>query len=257
MATYREQLETLNGIRLKSGEHRRVDCPFCGGRNTFTLSSVDGTLLWNCYKASCGIRGSKGVGRSADQIRAKLADQKLAQSRRTDPIPRVVSDPANHPAVMTYLSQNGCMPAYENRWISILYAPAEDRVLFCNADKTGAAGRALFGQKPKWKVYGDTTSILTVGMGTTIVLVEDAASACSVARVDGLVGGALLGTNLSPHQKAQLRSYENVVVALDKDASRKALSLQAKIQGLKPVRVRFLTEDLKYLSPVQIVELIK
>lgn len=257
MATYREQLETLASIRLKGGEHRRMDCPFCGGRNTFTMSNVDGAVLWHCYKASCGIRGKKGVGRNADQIRAKLQNTASAQSRRSDPIPRLVSDPSNHPSVMEYLRRNGSLEAYENGWITIVYAPADDRVLFCNRDKIGAVGRSLSGQKPKWKVYGDTTSILTVGTGSTIVLVEDAASACSVARIPDFVGGALLGTNLSPNQKAQLRSYERVIVALDKDASRKALSMQAKIQGLRPTSVRFLSDDLKYLTPVQIAELLQ
>ena len=248
MHTYREQLETLSGIRLRAGEHRRMTCPFCGGNNTFTMSNVDGTVLWHCYKASCGVRGKKGVGRNPDQIRAKLADLNKPAVRRSDPIPSMVSDPKHHPSVMRYLDQNGSMAAYENRWIDIVYAPADDRVLFCNRDRVGAVGRSLSGAKPKWKVYGDTTSILTVGNGPALVLVEDAASACSVARLDGFVGGALLGTNLSPNQKAQLRSYERVIVALDKDASRKALSMQAKIQGLVPCSVRFLNEDLKYLS---------
>ena len=252
MYTYREQLETLNALRLKAGESRRVGCPFCGGNKTFTVSSVDGSLLWHCYKASCGVRGKKGVGRNPDQIRAKLQSQTLAQSRRSQPIPSLVSDPKHHPSVIRYLEQNGSLDAYEQRWIEIVYTPAEDRVLFYNHEKVGAAGRSLSGQKPKWKVYGDTTSILTVGTGSTIVLVEDAASACSVARLDGFVGGALLGTNLSPHQKSQLRSYERIIIALDKDASKQALLMQAKIQGLRPCAVRFLSDDLKYLSPVEI-----
>ena len=225
-----------------------MDCPFCGGNKTFTVSSIDGSLLWHCYKASCGVRGKKGVGRNTDQIRAKLQSQTVANARRSQPVPLLVSDPKHHPSVMRYLEEVGSMAAYENRWIDIMYAAADDRVLFYNRERVGAAGRSLSGQKPKWKVYGDTTSILTVGTGSTIVLVEDAASACSVARIDGLVGGALLGTNLSPNQKAQLRSYENIIIALDRDASKKALYMQAKIQGLRPCSVRFLSDDLKYLS---------
>jgi len=252
MHTYREQLEALSNLRLKAGETSRINCPFCGGNKTFTISSVDGSLLWHCYKASCGVRGRKGVGRNSDQIRAKLQSCTLAQSRRSQPIPSLVSDPKHHPSVIRYLERNGSLPAYEDRWIDIMYAPAEDRVLFYNREKVGAVGRSLSGQKPKWKAYGDTTSILAVGTGSTIVLVEDAASACSVARLDKLVGGALLGTNLSPNQKAQLRSYERIIIALDRDASKKALLMQAKIQGLRPCSVRFLSEDLKYLSPEEI-----
>lgn len=172
-------------------------------------------------------------------------------------IPRMVSDPSNHPRVMSYLEQNASIDAYREGWIDIRYAPAEDRVLFYTPDRIGAVGRSLSGAKPKWKAYGDTSGILTVGKGRTMVLVEDAASACSVARLEGFQGGALLGTNLSPSQKTQLRGLDNVIIALDRDASRKALSMQAKIQGLVPCSVRFLTDDLKHLSVPQIRSILR
>lgn len=257
MYTYREQLETLSNVRMKAGEHRRMNCPFCGGRYTFSLSSVDGTLLWYCYKASCGVKGSRSVGRTPDQIRDKVAAKSVAQIRKPDSIPSLVSDPSHHERVMAYLEQNSSMDAYLERWIDIRYAPAEDRVLFYTPDRQGAAGRSLSGAKPKWKVYGDTSGILTVGRGGTMVLVEDAASACSVARIEGYKGGALLGTNLSPVQKTQLRGLDNVIIALDRDASRKALWMQAKIQGLVPCSVRFLTDDLKHLTVPQIRSILR
>lgn len=257
MYTYREQLETLSNVRMKVGDHRRMNCPFCGGRNTFSMSNTDGSLLWYCYKASCGVKGSKSVGRTPDQIRSRIAQKSVNPIRQSAPIPRMVSDPSHHPRVMSYLEQNSSVDAYNERWIDIRYTPADDRVLFYTPDRQGAVGRSLSGAKPKWKVYGDTSGILTVGTGRTMVLVEDAASACSVARLDDIQGGALLGTNMSPVQKAQLRGLDNVIIALDRDASRKALWMQAKIQGLVPVTVRFLIEDLKHLSVPQIRSIIQ
>jgi len=252
MATYREQLETLSGVRLRTDEHRRVDCPFCGGRKTLSLSNVDGAFLWHCYKASCDARGRKTLGRTADQIRGRLERQSRSRSRTTLPIPSPVSDPTMHSRVMQYLHDNGCVDAYENGWARIKYAPAEGRVLFYTNDRNGAVGRSLSGKTPKWKAYGDTTDVLTVGEGNTLVLVEDAASACSVARVDGYVGGALLGTTLTHRHRDQLRSYAAVTIALDKDASRKSLRMHSAIQGLVPSKVRLLSEDAKYMTIDQI-----
>jgi hypothetical protein len=252
MATYREQLEYLSGVRLRSDEHRRVDCPFCGGRKTLSLSNLDGDLLWHCYKASCDTRGRKSLGRTTDQIRGRLERTRRTGSRTSLRIPEHTSEPTRHDRVMQYLRDNGCIEAYENRWVKIKYAPAEDRVLFyTNADQ-GAIGRSLSGAVPKWKAYGDTSGLMTVGQGSTLVLVEDAASACSIARVDGFVGGALLGTNLSQDQRRLLRSYPAVTIALDRDASRKSLSMHSAIQGLVPSKVRLLSEDAKNMTTDQI-----
>jgi len=252
MPTYKEQVEVLSDIRLRSDEHKRLDCPFCGGRKTLSVSNVDGALLWHCYKASCSARGVKRHGRSTDQIRSRLNRIERTKNRTTIPLPSPLSDPSNHPRVVEYLKNNGCLAAYENGWIDIKYAPADDRVLFFTNEGAGAIGRSLNGAVPKWKAYGDTSGLLTVGEGHTLVLVEDAASACSVARVDGYIGGALLGTNLSPEQRRALRRYGSVTISLDKDASKKSLKMHSAIQGLVPTRVRLLSEDAKNLTTDQI-----
>lgn len=251
MYTYKEQLETLNGIRLLPNQHRRMDCPFCGGRNTFTVSNLDGSLKWNCYKASCGSGGVKSIGRNPDQIRRRL-DGVQADQKRITPLPSILSLPDHHPAALRYLERNGSLDAYRSGLCHIRFDPATERVLFFMPDRKGATGRSLTGERPKWKAYGDTSGLLTVGSGKKVVLVEDAASACAVSRVDGYVGAALMGTNLNPVQRQQLRHYEMVLIALDKDASRKSLSLKAGLDGTVPVHVRLLEDDLKYLSEDQI-----
>ena len=50
----------------------RTNCPMCGGRNTFTISKLQSRLLWNCYKASCKIRGTKETDRTKHDIVQKL-----------------------------------------------------------------------------------------------------------------------------------------------------------------------------------------
>jgi hypothetical protein len=255
MYTYREQLAMLDGIRLMPNQHLRIDCPFCGGTKTFTISNVDGSRLWHCFKASCGVRGAQSIGRSPDQIRKRLEGSQEAV-RKAPAIPSILSSPDHHPHVLRYLERNGSMDVYRDGLCHIKFDPASDRVLFYMADRKGAVGRSLRGEKPKWKAYGDTAGILTVGSGDTLVLVEDAASACSVGRVSGLVGGALMGTNISPEQRHQLGAYQHVVLALDKDASRKSLMIQASLRGYVNVSVRFLEEDLKYLTIERVREVL-
>lgn len=258
MYSIKEQFEVLDGIRFKENETKRVDCPFCGGKYTLTVSNLEGSLVWNCYKASCTARGGKRVGRSIEAIKAKLNDPnyKAVLKRRLTPIPSINSNPDNHERVMEYLDDNNCINAYEDKAVRITYDPAKDRVLFWMNEGQGAVGRSLSGAKPKWLSYGDTSGILQVGCTDTAVVVEDAASACSVYATNVYTGVALLGTNLSREQKQQLRAFQRVIICLDKDASRKAIQLSRRLNGIMNATVRFIDHDLKYLRGSQIRELI-
>ena len=60
---------TISELDLHSGETKRINCPNCGGYKTFTVTNNMGSLVWNCYKVSCGIKGSKKVHLSVDDIR--------------------------------------------------------------------------------------------------------------------------------------------------------------------------------------------
>lgn len=235
-----------------------MDCPFCGGRGTFTISNRDGTRVWNCYKASCPISGSVATDMSVGAIKRRLEGESRASSIRLSPeIPTLLSDPSNHDSVIDYLKLVGSYEAYEQGWVQIRYAPAENRVLFFFHHNQGATGRALDARKPKWKVYGDTSGLFRVGTGDIAVVLEDAASACSVARLPECSGCALLGTSLSVTHKRELLLYERVVIALDKDASRKAVELKSKLDGRIDVRVALLEDDLKYMSTDAIKRILK
>ena len=49
----------------------RVNCPSCGGYGTFTATRVDGSILYNCYKAGCSVSGKKDVVGSSKYVREK------------------------------------------------------------------------------------------------------------------------------------------------------------------------------------------
>ena len=51
------------------GSTKRMDCQFCGGKNTFTITNSMGSILFNCYKASCSVSGSRRVPMTVEQIR--------------------------------------------------------------------------------------------------------------------------------------------------------------------------------------------
>lgn len=252
-----DQRTTLDSIKLRDGETKRINCPFCGGNNTFTLSLLNGKRVWNCYKASCSAHGAHSVVRSLDTIRTRLNGPLNGTVHINPiPIPSILSTPTEHDRVVWYLEQVHSFDAYLKGLVDISYAPKENRVLFFMNKGEGAVGRALDSRKPKWKVYGNTQGIFTCGSGKTAVLVEDAASACSVGILPEYSGVSLLGTNMSPIQKRQLMSYERVIICLDNDASKKSVRILSKLEGLVPATVRFLRDDLKWLSPTQIEEVL-
>lgn len=252
MFTYREQLELLEPIRVREDETKRIDCPFCGGRKTLGITNRDGSKVWNCFKASCGIRGSTGVPMSSNTIRRRLDKVVTKPLGNIAPIPQHLSHPDNHPAAIEYLKSVNSWEPFKQGLVEIKYDPADKRVLFMFPKSRGAVGRSLIGRKPKWKNYGDTTGLFKVGTGSTAVVVEDAASATFLGMFSYCSGCALLGTNVSSLQRAQLLHFTKVVIALDKDASRKALRIKSKLEGRVNTRVVFLEDDLKWLTGDQI-----
>jgi 5S rRNA maturation endonuclease (ribonuclease M5) len=263
-----EQIEILKSIRISEGESKTIDCPFCYGKKKFSITNKDGTLLWNCYKASCSIKGAYRKGMSLSLIKNRVGVPKESTSdylRREikdrgltlRPLPSMLSQPKNHSYVMDYLEDNGCLPAYEQGLIKILYAPADNRCLFMMNNGQGAVGRSLSGATPKWMSYGDTTGVLTVGSSKTGVIVEDAPSACAVSSTGMYTGIAILGTNLSTKQKQTLKSYDKIIICLDNDAKGKAIKLLRQLQGLVECTVRFINKDLKYCRSKEIANVIE
>jgi hypothetical protein len=254
----KNQRETLNDIRLKDGETKRINCPFCGGNKTFTITRKDGRRLWNCYKASCMASGGKGDTRSLATVQNGLRGPLNGTYRvNPEPLPGITSSPHFHVQVIEYLEQVHAMAAYDQGLVEVSYAPKENRVLFWMNGGEGAVGRALDGRRPKWKAFGNTQGIFACGNGPVAIVVEDAASACAVGCIPEYTGVALLGTHLDPLKKSQLRAYERVVFCLDNDASKKSIGLLRKVEGLVPATVRFLRDDLKWMDKDQIVEILR
>jgi hypothetical protein len=104
-------------------------------------------------------------------------------------------------------------------------------------------GRSLTNEKPKWWRYGKSGYPFVCGDGHVGIIVEDCASACSVS--NNFTGIALLGTSLLDSYIPILRKYKRLYVALDKDATKKALEIVIKLQDVVTTKMMILNQDLK------------
>ena len=75
------------------------------------------------------------------------------------------------------------------------------------------------------------------------IRIEDAASACAVSKFG--TGVALLGTTLTDEAIQVIKGFDRAVIALDKDASGKAISMARRLNMYLPTTVKFLEQDLK------------
>ena len=255
MSSYLDQVEYVKSIILAEGDRHTADCPFCGGRNKFTLDKFDGKLIWNCYRASCGVKGSYTGKRDINAAKSYLQGNATQRFKaKYKEIPALTTRVTNHDPAVSYLKHVNSYDAYLRGDIKIKYAPKEDRVLFYNPEGTGAVGRSLRPVRAKWWSYGDLSEGIPVGTGKHAVLVEDVASACSVSNCSDFVGIALLGTNITKSISRTLSKYKRITLVLDNDASVKAISLARKLN--MQCNVRFTKLDLKYLTAQAIEDLV-
>ena len=250
--TYQEQLLIIKDIPIREGDTKVITCPFCYQSKKLALSKIDGKLMWHCYRASCSAKGIHTGKRNLQAVKRYLSNDVKTKASFKKPLPSMTTSVLNHQPAIDYLEANNSMYAYENGLVDVRYAPAEDRVLFCSGE--GAVGRSLKTYGPKWITYGAIPDGIHVGNGHTAVLVEDVPSACSVSRIDGLVGVALLGTNFTNYHKKAVSKYEKAFLVLDKDASKKAIAINKGIGSA--LLIRLTTADLKCLTKQQITKVL-
>lgn len=253
--------EWIGQLGLRSGEHRRMDCPFCGHKNTMSISDLDGRLVWHCFSASCDESGSINLGRSVSSLRQKLLGKRELLSSDFA-LPNYLVPIRDRENCLKYLRSNNAIEAYLDNRAKILYDPKQNRCVFVltkDGEPIDAAGRALTkGVKPKWYRYGDSGEGFLCPSkvpSNVCVVVEDCASACAVSSVAH--GFALLGTNMMDTHISVLKRFDRVLVALDKDATKKGVDIARRLTYLTRSRALRLEDDIKYLSKDQIADLIQ
>lgn len=240
-------------LPLQPNGRLRMDCPMCGKKNTFSVGEQNGQRLYHCFHADCSASGRTGFRLTKDVTTHPM----LLKANKKSSVPPAVGCAAfeipstfvpisRSPESVAYLKRVHAYDAYLDGRVDLRFDFQRNRIVYMITDGrkvVDAAGRTLTGEKPKWWRYGKSGNPFVCGTGRMAIVVEDCASACCVS---GLFSGvALLGTNLLDSHVAVLRKYERVFVALDKDATQKALYIVRKLQGIVPTNLMILNQDLK------------
>ena len=224
----------------------RTECPSCGQR-TFTVSNEMGTLKWNCFRASCTVKGATQVSMSIDDIKTVLLGHESDDKPVQFNLPEYIVTPPW--IVLEWASELYGLDAQE---LGLMYDVKENRVVFPiqhDGQIVDATGRALDKAPIKWKRYGKSSLPYIHGCGKTAVVVEDCVSAAVVGG-DDYVGVAVLGTSLLDEHKRYLTQFSTAIIALDPDALMKSIEFARELQSyVDDVRVIKLTDDLKYRNP--------
>jgi hypothetical protein len=243
--------EHISDLDIGIGESKRMNCPNCNGYKTFTVTNNMGKLLWNCYKSSCKISGSKKVRLSVDDIRNKHNSDLPIEDFE---LPPYIVSHGGRRHIIKWCAEWGI----DEEELGLLHDVKEDRVVFpvySDGKIVDATGRALGKRLPKWKRYGNFPLPYTFGSGDVAVVVEDCVSAAVVGS-DVCVGVAVLGTSLAPYHVEYLTQFSTVIIALDPDALPKTLAFAKELRGhVQNVKVLKLTDDLKYRNETDLEKL--
>lgn len=238
---------------ILSGETKRGNCPKCHRHNTFTLSRTGNTIKWNCYSASCNYSGVK------NNTSMSLEDIKFnhQQKNKTKGKQNVID--VSRLAYSNICSDFLDKYCINNIDIPVLYDPLERRVAFMiqhKGENIDAIGRALdVWRKPKWKRYSDIDTSITIPFDappkSNLIIVEDIISAWkAVTYLDDTDAMPLLGTSLSTNNLNKIwDTYNSVTIALDKDATDKAINMSRRIfVGVDKCKVVALELDIKDMA---------
>ena len=257
----------IDEMKLNNYDRLRTTCPSCHARNTLTCTynEITNEYIFNCYRNSCGFKGKvRGTGNMNVLNRARInreARQGIISSINT---PTHLIDGVGSKEALEWLVKNNAIDAYHQGLYKIYTDLREDRIvvpLYHNSKRINFMGRAWNKTTiPKVRIY-DRDSIVppfTVGTGTTLVLVEDFASAANIASMANHIGFALLGTQFKLEKYLpyiQELSPTRIIVALDRDAIIKGQSIVNSLQSVfNVVELLPITKDIKYYTQQELEE---
>lgn len=233
----------------------RSDCPVCAKKNTFSVTDDGMQRLWYCFHADCNVSGRTGITLTKEHAsRALRGSQALApapsRTSNTYEVPDTFVSLSRSLDAELYVKRVHAYDAYLSGRADIRYDFKRNRVVFLVKDGNrvvDATGRSIDGRGPKWYRYGDSSIPFTcIRTRNNAIVVEDASSACCVHNIS--TGVALLGTNLLATHVDVLKQYDRVFVALDKDATDKAITMVRALHTHVPTKLMVLRTDLKNMQ---------
>jgi DNA primase len=239
----------VGNLHIVHNGRYRGDCPLCGRVNTFSVTDTGFERLWYCFHVDCHTKGSTGVQLTKENSKVAFKEKITSTEINSEfEIPNTFVSLSRNKQAEDYVKKVGSYEAYLSGLTDIRYDLQQDRVVYLvksisNGRVVDATGRALTNRKPKWRRYGDNKSPFVCGTTDNVFVVEDCPSACSVS---GLTTGlALMGTTLLDEHIEVIRNYKKVYIALDKDATGKAILLMKKLRNYVPTKLIVLNKDLK------------
>ena len=247
----------LQNLEIREGETITMDCPKCNGVKKFSISNLDGMLLYNCYRASCDVKGSFLTNMLVDTIKQKLSGEIEGKPHEKFEMPEYITD-----------GDNSYIQRFRSRWdlmADVFYDVKDKRAVFPiykNGRLVDAIGRALYDAYPKWYKYGKAGKYYSYCIKPCkkiAVVVEDCISATVVGQhIIGVTGVALLGTNLLKEHKEYLDTFDKIIVALDPDALGKTIEYTKELKSYCDPSVVIampIEDDLKYKREADMLKL--
>jgi len=240
----------LKNLNLSVNETTRIDCPICFNKNTFSALNTGTEVIYNCFHADCNIKG---------KTRNELSKKLFAEiERQKEPEVFYVRNhweqSLENKDYREYVKHYNLEDYYE----IMRYDRHTHRAVFLimkDNKVVNAVGRALYKKtKPKWYRYGSSGYPFVAGKGDTAIIVEDVVSALVLCQY--CVGIALLGTNLLQTHVDVIKKYKKVGIALDKDASKKAVKLVDDLSLNLNAKFLLLEDDIKEMIDEDIKKLV-
>jgi len=239
----------VGNLHIVHNGRYRGDCPLCGKHNTFSVTDNGFERLWYCFHADCHTKGSTGVQLTKENSKVAFKE-KITSTETNDEfeIPDTFVSLSRSKQAEEYVKKVGSYEAYLSGLADIRYDLQQDRVVYLvksisNGRVVDATGRSLTNRKPKWRRYGNSRYNFFSGNGLCGVLVEDCPSACSISHL--AVGISLMGTSLLDEHIDFIKRFKKVHIALDKDATTKAISMMKRLRNYVPTKLIVLNKDLK------------
>ena len=239
----------VGNLHIVSYGRYRGDCPSCGRVHTFSVTDTGFERLWYCFHADCHIKGSTGVQLTKDNSKVAFKERTVKQTDNDEfEIPSTFVSLSRSKEAEEYVKRVASYDAYLNGLVDIRYDLQQDRVVYLvkslsNGRVVDATGRSLTNRKPKWRRYGNSGDPFLSGNGFCGIIVEDCPSACSVSHL--ACGISLMGTTLLDEHIKVIKQFKKVYIALDKDATSKAILMLKKLRNYVPTKLIVLNKDLK------------
>lgn len=247
-------------IGLYDGESRSgQQCPFCKGgqsyEKSFSITREAHVVRYRCYRASCGANGrfntrSGMAMERKTELGGKTREFEVLPAPLDDVTVRYLQDRYSLSTVEIRRAELGLTRRYSAGTDSRIYVPT----FRPNGTTRGYLARDILGtQSPKALTFLFRTDEPNMGWyrnkrSKKLVIVEDAFSAIRASEY--MNATYLLGTDLSKGKVDEIRreSFDVVYLALDKDATRKAIKQALEWRSYLDLKVIELDKDLKDLS---------